>query len=261
MVVPSGDTYICYPCNIKSLSSPINASIYDLTGFKLFLTFDKEHIVVALYQIVHQCIDAGGDDGAAALGATDSDEGAGRTADKLLLRVSGADEPDRDADDKCRFDAVFFDHTDGFIESGRSVSDGNDRAIEISAKGVHRCHGAGDAFLFGNSCDFRIGYAAEYLASEGMQGILIDPSFDHIHIGIDVAALGECFDTGSDSALAGLDEMPIVYVAGGVNHTRIDRHFFRCEVDVHDEWIDEIHTFIFDGLRALDEIHSVPPYS
>ena len=60
MVVPSGDTYICYPCNIKSLSSPINASIYDLTGFKLFLTFDKEHIVVALYQIVHQCIDAGG---------------------------------------------------------------------------------------------------------------------------------------------------------------------------------------------------------
>ena len=94
-----------------------------------------------------------------------------------------------------------------------------------------------------------------------MQGILIDPRFDHIHIGIDVAAFGERFDAGSDSAFAGLDEMSVVHVTGGVNHTGVDGDFLGCEVDVHDEWIDEIHAFIFDGLRAFDEIHSVPPYS
>lgn len=59
MVVPSGDTYICYPCNIKSLSSPINASIYDLTGFKLFLTFDLCHKIpenTCIYRIFYDFI-------------------------------------------------------------------------------------------------------------------------------------------------------------------------------------------------------------
>ena len=114
----------------------------------------------SVVQKVHDRVDDGRRDWAAALGALHRHIRYERIFRQQLFRVGGTDEADGDADNDRRKDIFFLGESKHFKERRRRVADSDDGAVQFLPESAHRRHRARDAFALRNVCNLRICYTA-----------------------------------------------------------------------------------------------------